>query len=56
MTSPRPYRDAFTIEAALGIMHTQMVAEFDPLLLRLFTKIMNNHIVKTLGGATMEIA
>lgn len=57
LTSARPYREAFTPEAALGIMHSQMKHEFDPAMLALFTNLLAQQVVKKLGpGVTMEIA
>lgn len=57
LTSPRPYREAFSPETALGIMHSQMRHEFDPVLLEVFSAILRNQVVKSLGeqGATVEI-
>src|SRR5690606_32502411 len=57
LTSARPYREAFTPENALGIMHSQMKHEFDPGLLDVFTALFARQVVKALGpGVTMEIA
>jgi HD-GYP domain-containing protein (c-di-GMP phosphodiesterase class II) len=57
LTSPRPYRDAFSPQAALNIMRSQMAHEFDPDVLRAFVRVLGNHVVKNLGdGVTMEIA
>lgn len=56
LTSARPYREAFSPETALGIMHSQMKHEFDPVLLDIFTALLRNQVVKSLGqSATIEI-
>lgn len=56
LTSPRPYREAFSTEAALQIMHSQMRHEFDPRILQVLTNVLARQVVRALGdGVTMEL-
>ncbi len=41
LTSKRPFRDAYGPEIALALMHGEMKYKFDPVLLRVFMKVMS---------------
>lgn len=57
LTSARPYREALPPETALGVMHTQMKQEFDPVLLEVFIAVLRERTrVEQLGGSPFRLS
>ncbi len=58
LTSARPYREAFSPEAALGMMCQEMKHEFDPMVLQLFCKVLAGQTTQLLapGQNTFTVA
>jgi HD-GYP domain-containing protein (c-di-GMP phosphodiesterase class II) len=57
LTSARPFREAYGPEVAMTLMCGEMKYKFDPVLLKIFMKVMAIQPVKVLKkGATIEVA
>lgn len=55
LTSDRPWRKAFSVDAALRLMTKDMRAKFDPFLLSLFIRMMRYYVVRDMNSANISI-
>jgi HD-GYP domain-containing protein (c-di-GMP phosphodiesterase class II) len=49
LTSNRPFREAYGPEIALALMSSELKYKFDPVLLRIFMKVMAIQPIRILG-------
>ena len=55
LTSPRPFRDAYSPEVAMALMWSELKHRFDPDLLRLFMNVMRLPVVRPLTDPKKKI-
>ncbi len=55
LTSKRPFREAYGSEIALALMSSQIKYKFDPILLRVFMKVMAIQPIKILEGGERNL-
>ena len=55
LTSPRPFRDAYSPEVAMALMWSELKHRFDPDLLRLFMNVMRVPAVRPLTDPRKKI-
>jgi HD-GYP domain-containing protein (c-di-GMP phosphodiesterase class II) len=55
LTSKRPFREAYGPEIALALMSSEIKYKFDPVLLRVFMKVMAIQPIKILDKANSRL-